>query len=219
MSGDIRTRVLDATFAEVDDNGLAGLTVEAVAARAESSRATIYRHFPGGRDELVETTLRREVGRFLEALMADARPGASMVDDVAALVTGANRLVREHRVFQRLLAEEAEAIAPPLATVYPMLHDALVSHLAGLLASDADASGPAADTAAVVDPNGEGPTMKPAIEDPAVEDTADHGARMILSYVGTTGSWDLDDPVAVQELVRRRILPGVVIGRVGGAGE
>jgi len=34
VAGDLRTRVLDATFAEVDDNGLAGLTVEAVASRA-----------------------------------------------------------------------------------------------------------------------------------------------------------------------------------------
>ncbi|MGK2930758.1 MAG: TetR/AcrR family transcriptional regulator [Acidimicrobiales bacterium] len=205
MAGDLRTRVLDATFAEVDDNGLAGLTVEAVASRAGSSRATVYRHFPGGRDELIETTLRREVGRFFEALAADLTPAADaakvaagapadvaeVVDVVAALVREAHRLLGEHRVFQRLLEDEAEAIAPPLATVYPMIHDALVAHLV-----------------TVLDPVDAVEGMD--VVDPGIEGAADHAARMILSYVGTTGAWDLTDAADVEALVRHRILPGIV---------
>lgn len=206
MAGDLRARVLDATFAEVDDHGLGGLTVEAVAARAGSSRATIYRHFPGGRDELIETTLRREVGRFVEALVRDVESaegagggdggagrgldraddrGDGIVGGVATLVREADRLLAEHRVFQRLLRDEAEAIAPPLATVHPLIHDALVAHLVTVL-DDA-----------------------PAFRGD-VEGAADHAARMILSYVGTTGSWDLRDPDDVDALVRTRILAGVV---------
>lgn len=203
MAGDLRSRVLDATFAEVDDNGLAGLTVEAVASRAGSSRATVYRHFPGGRDELIETTLRREVGRFFEALEADLAPTADgadvadpadpaeVVDLVAALVREAHRLLGEHRVFQRLLEDEAEAIAPPLATVYPMIHDALVAHLVTVL-----------DPVDAVDGMD--------VVDPGIEGAADHAARMILSYVGTTGAWDLTDAADVAALVRHRILPGIV---------
>lgn len=185
MGASLRERVLDATFDEVDDHGLAGLTVEGVAVRAGSSRATIYRHFPGGRDELIETTLRREVARFFDALEAELEPGDSAVAAVSAMVTGAIRLLGEHRVFQRLLEQEAEAIAPPLATVLPMIHDALVAHLAGVLA-DVD------------------------VADPAERDrAADFGARMVLSYVGTPGTWNLDDPAQVEALVRRRILAGV----------
>lgn len=197
MAGELRARVLDATFAEVDDNGLGRLTVEAVAARAGSSRATIYRHFPGGRDELIETTLRREVGRFVEALVRDVEPAGGDVSDretgvvegvvegVATLVREADRLLGEHRVFQRLLRDEADAIAPPLATVHPMIHDALVAHLVTVLDAELNLG---AD----------------------VEGVADHAARMILSYVGTTGSWDLRDPDDVAALVRSRILAGIV---------
>ena len=186
MAGDLRQRVLDATFAEVDANGLARLTVEAVATRAGSSRATIYRHFPGGRDELVETTLRREVARFFDALVTAAPAEGSVVAHVSALVTGAHRLLGEHRVFQRLLQDEAEAIAPPLATVYPMIHDGLVAHLAAVLAAGGVAEGTPRERA------------------------ADFGARMVLSYVGTSGARDLEDPADVEDVVRRRILAGVV---------
>lgn len=78
-------RVLDATFAEVAAHGLADLTVEAVAVRAGSSRATLYRHFPGGRDELVARTIEREVARFFAAVMAAVPPAsAGVVDHVAA---------------------------------------------------------------------------------------------------------------------------------------
>lgn len=191
---DVRDRVLDATFAEVDDHGLSRLTVEAVAVRAGSSRATIYRHFPGGRDELIETTLRREVARFFAALMDEVASGASLVAHVSALVTGAHRLLGEHRVFQRLLEDEAEAIAPPLATVYPMIHDGLVAHLAGVLAEAGVDDGPDLDRA------------------------ADFGARMVLSYVGTAGTRDLANPDDVEDLVRRRILSGVTVTDVTSTG-
>jgi AcrR family transcriptional regulator len=38
--------VLEATFAEVSDTALAGLSVDRVAARAGVSKATIYRRLP-----------------------------------------------------------------------------------------------------------------------------------------------------------------------------
>jgi AcrR family transcriptional regulator len=186
VSAGLRDRVLDATFAEVDENGLAGLTVEAVATRAGSSRATIYRHFPGGRDELIETSVRREVDRFFTAVAAVVPAGGDLVDRVAALVSGARALLDEHRVLQRLLEDEAEAIMPSLATVHPQIEDALVTLLRAELRR--------------ID-------LRPGID---VDVAADHAARMVLSYVGAAGSWDFDDPVAVDEVVRTRILAGIV---------
>lgn len=186
MSSDLRERVLDATFAEVEENGLSGLTVEAVATRASSSRATIYRHFPGGRDELVETAVRREVEHFFAAVSAVVPTDGDLVARVSALVTGARRLLDEHRVLQSLLEDEAEAIVPSLATVHPQIEDALVAMLRAELER----------------------TALPAGVDPDL--AAEHGARMVLSYVGASGSWDLDDPSAVDEVVRTRILAGMV---------
>ena len=39
---------------------------------------------------------------------------------------------------------------------------------------------------------------------------ADHCARLVLSYVGSAGGWDLGDPEAVDRLVRDRLLAGVL---------
>ena len=186
MSGDLRDRVLDATFAEVDANGLAGLTVEAVAGRAGSSRATIYRHFPGGRDELVDTTVRREVRRFFDALAGAVPDEGDLVDRVAALVSSARSLLLEHRVLQRLLEDEAEAIVPSLATVHPRIQDALARYLVEQFERSGLPDG--------VDPGR----------------AADHCARMVLSYVGAGGSWDLDDAAQLRAMVRTRLLAGIV---------
>ncbi len=184
---DLRARVLDATYAEVDAHGLRGLAVEAVANRAGTSRATVYRHFPGGREELIETTLRREVARFFAVVGAEVDDGADVVDHVAALVAAAHRLLGEHRVFQRLLTAEAEVLAPSLATVHPMVHDALRAHLRSILARSGE--------------------VRDGVD---LDRAADHGARMVLSYVGTSGAWDLTDRAQVEAVVRTRILAGVL---------
>lgn len=183
-------RALDATFAEVAEHGLADLTVEAVAVRAGSSRATLYRHFPGGRDELVARTIEREVERFFTDVLAAAPPpGSGVVDHVGGLVAAAHRLLQEHAVLQRLLVDEADAIVPSLATVQPLVAAGLARHLAAVLGSARERG----ELAAQVD----------------VPVAADHVARLVLSYVGSPGCWDLLDPSEVRRLVRERLLAGV----------
>lgn len=184
-------RVLDATYAEVAEHGLGALTVEAVAVRAGSSRATVYRHFPGGRDELVERTIRREVGRFFaEVLDAAPPPAGDLVDHVAGLMAAAHRLLDEHEVLQRLLVDEADAIVPSLALVFPLVEQALAGHLRKLLEQ------------------GAGGAVRAGVD---VAGAADHCARLVLSYVGSPGRWDLDDPAEIRRLVRTRLLAGVLV--------
>lgn len=186
---DLRERVLDATFAEVAENGLGGLTVEAVAGRAGSSRATIYRHFPGGRDELVLTTIRREIDRFFDGLGDEVGDEADLVRWVAALIVGARRLLGRHDVLQHLLVEEAEALLPSLATVHPLVQEAMAARLQDRFEASG-VGGSAVDAA----------------------DAADHCSRMVLSYVGAAGSWDLADATQLEQLVRTRILAGLAPG-------
>lgn len=187
----LAARVLDATFAEVADHGLGALTVEAVAVRAGSSRATLYRHFPGGRDELVARTIEREVERFFAAVQAAAPPPTSgVVDHVAGIVVAAHRLLGEHDVLQRLLVEEADAIVPSLATIQPLVAAGLARHLSTVLAGAAE--------------RGE---LQPGAD---VDAAGDHAARLVLSYVGSPGRWDLADVGAARRLVLERILAGVV---------
>jgi len=54
MAGqEVRTRILEGAYACVARSGLAKTTVEGAAREAGLSRATVYRHFPGGKDELL----------------------------------------------------------------------------------------------------------------------------------------------------------------------
>ena len=39
---------------------------------------------------------------------------------------------------------------------------------------------------------------------------ADFLARMVLSYMGSPGQWNLDDPIQVAELVEVELLSGIV---------
>jgi AcrR family transcriptional regulator len=189
--GGLVERVLDATYAEVAERGLGALTVEAVAVRAGSSRATLYRHFPGGRDELITRTIGREVERFFAGVLAST-PAAEegVLDHVAGVVRAAHRLLGEHAVLQRLLADEADAIVPSLATVQPLVASGLALHLEAVLADGAA--------------RGE---LRPDVD---VAGAADHGARLVLSYVGSPGRWDLADPDEARRLVRDRLLAGVL---------
>ncbi len=181
--GDFRAGVLDAVFAEVEESGLAGLALEAVARRAGTSRATLYRHFPGGRDELVDATIRREVDRFLARLVADAGPTDDLHAHLTRLLRAATRALDDHSLLQTLLADEAEAIVPSLTTVFPTVQGLLATYLADRFV----AAGVAGD----------------------VDAAADHCARMFLSYVGSEGVDDLSSPAVLADLVDR-ILAGVV---------
>ena len=75
---DTRERVLEAALSCIEREGLAATSVEDVARAASVSRATIYRHFPGGREQLVTETATWEVARFFarveQTVAVRARP-------------------------------------------------------------------------------------------------------------------------------------------------
>jgi len=49
--------------------------------------------------------------------------------------------------------------------------------------------------------------LRPGIE---VDAAADFLARMVLSYMGSPGQWNLDDPIQVAELIEVELLSGIV---------
>src|SRR5438552_4112567 len=110
----VRERILEAGYACVARYGLAKTTVEDVARAARLSRATLYRHFPGGRDQLLREVIAWETGRFFGRL-AEAVAGAP---DFAGLVEEAllfaHRAVEEHEVLRKILRREAEGLLPRL---------------------------------------------------------------------------------------------------------
>ncbi len=68
MNPDVRERLLQATYDCVARWGLAKTTVEDAAREAGVSRATVYRYFPGGRDELLSAVVGWEFARFFRRL-------------------------------------------------------------------------------------------------------------------------------------------------------
>jgi AcrR family transcriptional regulator len=57
MIASTRERILVATLACVDADGLAATSIEDIARAASVGRATIYRHFPGGREQVLTETI------------------------------------------------------------------------------------------------------------------------------------------------------------------
>jgi AcrR family transcriptional regulator len=177
---------MDAAYACLARDGVRRFTVEAAAREAGVARATVYRAFPGGRDELVSAVVTRAVADFFEELLAEVgEPGDVATLLERALVAGRHRL-DAHTVLQRMLEAEADQIVPQVATVLPMMIGLLRAELAARLA---------------------GEPLRPGVR---IEEAADLLARMMLSHIGSPGGWDMDDPAAVRRLVRGQLLAGVL---------
>ena len=186
----VRERVLEGGLVSIGRYGLARTTVDDVARASGVSRATIYRHFPGGRDQIVRDTVAWEMGRFFQDLgeaVAAAPDLCVLLED--ALVF-ARRALAGHAVFQRVVETESERLLPLLTVqsfrILPLIGGFLVPYLererdAGRLRSGAD-----------------------------LGRTADYIARMVLSCIGAAGVYDLDDPGEVRLLVQEQLLAGVL---------
>jgi AcrR family transcriptional regulator len=107
-----RQRILQAALEVLDQAGLGGFTMEAVARRAGASKATLYRHWPSAGVLLVDA-----MDATFQPLPV---PDTGRVEtDVAAIATGFVAML-EHTPFPRLLAAFIDAAErdPALATLH-----------------------------------------------------------------------------------------------------
>lgn len=181
-----RQRILEATYARVAREGLARTTVEGVAQEGGMARATIYRHFPGGRDELVQAVVSWEVGEFFARLAEDTADAANFGEWLARGVSAARRRLDEHQVLQHALELEAEQLMPRLVGVMPIVLGMLREELAERLATQ---------------------PLRPEVDR---GEAADVLARLMLSFMGSPGCWRLDDSAEVDRLVRDQLLAGIL---------
>ena len=86
----VRQRLLRATSRLVYEHGIAATGVEAIAGAAGVAKMSLYRHFPGGKDELVAAALARRSHDVIERWVDDARRLASAAgehpDPIATLL-------------------------------------------------------------------------------------------------------------------------------------
>ncbi len=102
---DRRNAILDQAAGLVIDQGLSGLTMEGVAARAEVSPALLYHYFPS-RLDLLQAVLRREYER-LHAAQAIENMASSSFEDMVRRMTALSLLQSEERglLIERLMSD------------------------------------------------------------------------------------------------------------------
>jgi AcrR family transcriptional regulator len=185
----LRERILEAAYACFARFGLGKTTVEDVVKESGVSRATVYRVFPGGKDQLLREVVAWEMGRFFGAL-AEAVVGAP---DFATLVEDgllfAHRAVGEHVVLQKILVTEPERLLPLLTTEQDRPLSFITGYLVPFLEREERAG-----------------RLRPGLDQ---ELAADFVARMVLSLIGSDGAL-IEDPVARRRLVREQLLAGVL---------
>jgi AcrR family transcriptional regulator len=186
FAADTRTRILAATYACVARWGLDKTTVEDAAREANVSRATVYRTFPGGRDELLGATVAWAMAEFFLRLYEQVQDAASLEEVLELGIRFARRQVLEHEVLQRVMQTEPERLLPALTVESIRVRDAIADFLIPYL----EARG-----------------VLPGID---LHEAAEFLARMALSYIAAPGRWDLEDPDQVAELVEAELLAGVV---------
>lgn len=181
-----RERLLHAAYACVARYGLGKTTMDDVAREAGMSRATVYRHFPGGRDELLSAVVTWETARFFQRLAAAVAAAPDFPSMVEHAVMFAHRAVLEHEVLQKILQTEPDLLLPQLTVEA----DRLVGLIGSFILPDLRRSG-----------------VRDGVD---LDVAAEHIARLFLSYIGAPGRWDLNDPEQVRDLVRRELLAGVL---------
>lgn len=121
MTDDARSRILEAGVACLGRYGIAKTTVDDAAREAGVARATVYRHFPDGKEQLIGETITWAVGQFfseLAAAVADAPDFATLLEQS---LMHAHRAVGEHEVLQKVLETEPERLLPQLSQSAPMV--------------------------------------------------------------------------------------------------
>ncbi len=184
-----RDRLLAATYRCVERFGLGKTTVEDVAKESGVSRATIYRQFPGGRDELLLETVGWELANYFNELADHVRDAPNLAELLQRGLAFAHHSVTEHAVLNKIMDTEPERLLPLLTTESTKTLPFIADFLLPYLRREAEAG-----------------RLRPGVD---LDRAAEYLARAILSLIGAPGRWDLADPDQVAELVRTELLGGI----------
>lgn len=112
----IPDRIVNAAVTVIGRQGLRASSLEDIAAEAGCGRASVYRAFPGGRDEVMYATLMASVDSIFGACECAAQCYCeddcccSLGEAVAAIVQSASIEISSHQALQRLLVDEPGVI-------------------------------------------------------------------------------------------------------------
>ena len=187
---DTRLQVLRGAYDCIARRGMAKTTVDDVAAASGVSRATIYRLFPGGKEELLRDTVGWEMDRFFLDLGVELGDAA----DFPEFLERALPLARRELLRARGAAEGARDRARPAERP---------DHRAA-------APGDRGHRRLLPAPPRARPRARAtSTRRPTSPRCAEYVARLSLSLIASPGRHDLGDPAEVHRLVRRELLGGV----------
>jgi AcrR family transcriptional regulator len=182
VPNDTKTKILRGALDLISKVGISKLTVEEVALNCDVSRMTIYRYFPKGKDQLLSEVIAAEAFEWLEQLMEHVSCYDNFEDVAVYGLMFARRKLLEHRVLNKILEEEPEALLPMLTIeanrIIAFIHLYVVTQLFKVKLS----------------------------ENLNADEVAEYLARMLLSVVISPGSWDLTQEAEVRLLVRTQFL-------------
>ncbi len=185
----LRDRLLAATYRCVERFGMAKTTIDDIVKESGVSRATIYRQFDGGRDELLLETVGWELANYFNRLADQVRDAPSLAVLLERGLTFAHRSVAEHAVLRKIMDTEPERLLPLLTTESAKSLPFIADFLLPYLRREAEAG-----------------RLRPGVDS---ERAAEYLARSILSLIGAPGRWDLEDPAQVADLVHGELLGGI----------
>jgi AcrR family transcriptional regulator len=181
-----RVRIVDAALGCLALQGSAKTTVDDIARASGLSRATLYRTFPGGRDDVLEAVVDTEVARLFSALAVAMGEATDLEDVLVAGMSEAAQRLSSHRALAYMLQHEPGVILPHLT--FADLDRILMV---------------AGDFAA--------PFFARWLEPDQASRAAEWAVRIVLAYVADPApGTDLADPDDTRALVRRFVLPGIL---------
>ncbi len=184
-SVEVRSAVLAGAALCVGRWGLSKTTVDDIAREAGVSRATVYRAFPGGKEEILRAVVSYEEARFFAGLAQDLERATGLEEMVVTAVVEASRFMSANPVLNYLLEHEPETVLPHLALdrIGPLLYRCsafLGPHLERFMAPD------------------------------AASEVAEWAARVVVSYwLERSDRFDLRREDDARRMVKRYLLPGV----------
>jgi len=180
-----RVRIVDATLTCLARYGTVKTTVDDIARQAGLSRATIYRAFPGGREEILGAVVDTEAARLFSALGVRLGAASGLEEALVAGIVEASTRIRDHPALNYLVAHEPETI---------------LGHLAF---EDSDRLMKAASRFAA-------PFLARWLRPAEAGRVAEWGTRIVLSFaLSPSPRTDLCDPEQTARLVHTFVIPGV----------
>ncbi len=188
---DARQRVLRGAYDCIARDGMAKTTVDDVAAASGVSRASIYRIFPGGKDELLRETVGWEMDRFFLRLGEELGDAPDFAEFLERALPLARRELLGHAVLQKVLETEPDRLTALITVQQHRVIVAIAAYFLPLLERDRDAG-----------------LVTTGVD---LAPVAEYVARLSLSLIASPGGHDLGDPAEVRRLVRGELLGGLLL--------